>query len=175
VLIDDSAMRQNSLFATVAFLAGLGVGVFIRTAAVPASQKNDVHAADLAAIEKLHRADEECTLTQDPKCLTALWADDGVKVDVPGGPVVGLKALGEMYGKFRTQYPEFKVLKYAPDYKYMQTASVDGWAIEVGARTDAVYRMSANAAPINVPRTKGMRLLKRQSDGSWKFALCCMK
>ena len=168
-------MRQISFFVTVAFLAGLGIGAFTRTAAIATSQQNDTHAADLAAIEKLHRADEECTLTQDPKCLTALWSDDGVKVDVPGAPVAGIKALGDMYVKFRAQYPEFKVLKYAPDYRGMQTAIVDSWAIEVGANTDAVYKMSANAAPISVPRTKGMRLLKRQPDGSWKFALCCMK
>jgi hypothetical protein len=175
VLIGDSAVRHNSFFVTLAFLAGLGIGVFARTAATAASRQNDTHAADLAAIEKLHRADEECTLTQDPECLTKLWSDDGVNVDVPGAPVVGIKALGVMYVKFRAQYPEFKVLKYAPDYKDMQTAIVDSWAIEVGANTDVVYKMFANAAAINVPRTRGMRLLKRQPDGSWKFLLCCMK
>jgi hypothetical protein len=139
---------------------------------VAASQQNDTRAADLAAIDKLHKADEACTLTQDPACLTAVWSDDGVKVDVPGGPVVGITALGEMYAKFRTQYPEFEVLKYAPDYQDMQTAIVDGWAIEVGG-TAATYKMSANAIPVTTRRTKGMPLLKRQADGSWKFALCC--
>jgi hypothetical protein len=125
----------------------------------------------LTAIEKLHKADEECTLTQDPACLTALWSNDRVKVDVPGGPVVGKKALREFYDKFRGQYPDFQVLKYGPHYKDMQTTIVDEWAIEVDSNTDIIYKMSANATPVTVPRAKGMRLLKRQPDDSWKFAL----
>jgi len=171
-------MRQISSFVTLAFVAGVGIGLFVCSAVLgavmAAPQQVDTHAADLAAIEKLHRADEQCTLTQDPKCLTTLWSDDGVKVDVPGGPVVGIQALGEMYAKSQARYPEFKVLKYAPDYRTMQTAIVDEWAIEVGY-TDATIKMSANAAPVTIPRTKGMRLLKRQPDGSWKFALLGLK
>jgi hypothetical protein len=162
------------IFVTIAFLAGLGIGVFTRSASLAASQQNDTRAADLAAIEKLHRADESCTLRQDLKCLTGVWSDDGINLGFPGPPVVGIKAMREAYAKFQAQYPDFQVLKYAPDYKDMQTAIADGWAIEVGY-TDAVYKMSANAAPITAPRTKGMRLLKRQSDGSWKFALVGLK
>jgi len=136
-------------------------------------KQEDTRAADLAAIEKLHSADEEATLSQDPTALTNLWSDDGVNLGFPT-PVVGKKAMQEAYEKFRAQYPEFKVLRYAPDYKTMQTAIVDGWAIEVGYNESTV-KMSANADPINIPRTKGMRLLERQSDGSWKFALVGMK
>jgi hypothetical protein len=168
-------MTQTPSFVTLAFVAGLGIGLFVRSAVMAAPQQVDTHAADLAAIEKLHRADEQCTLTQDPKCLATLWSDDGIKVDALGGPVMGIKAIGEMYAKFRAQFPEFKVLKYAPHYEDMQTAIVDEWAIEVGSNTDATYQISANATPVTVPKAKGMRLLKRQPDGSWKFAVCCMK
>ena len=167
-------MKRASVFASIAFLAGLGVGLFARSSAVAAPRQVDTHAADLAAIEKLHRADEEVTLTQDPAALTNLWSDDGVNLGFPGPPVVGIKAMGEAYAKFHAQYPEFKVLKYAPDYKSMQTAIVDEWAIEVGY-TDAIVKMSANAEPMTIPRVKGVRLLKRQSDGSWKFALVGLK
>jgi hypothetical protein len=160
-------------FVTIAFLAGLGTGLLARTDVATARQ-NDSRAADLAAIEKLHKADEECTLTQGLACLTALWSDDGINLGFPGPPVVGIKAMEEAYAKFREQYPEFKVLKYAPDYKSSQIAIVDEWAIEVGS-ADATFKMSASAAPVDAPKTKGMRLLKRQSDGSWKFALVGMK
>src|SRR6516164_9208642 len=155
-------------FMTIAFLTGLSTGLLVRTGAAIARQ-NDTRAADLAAIEKLHKADEQCTLMQDTACLTALWSDDGINLGFPGPPVVGIKAMGEAYAKFREQYPEFKVLKYAPDCKSSQIAIVDEWAIEVGS-ADATFKMSASAAPVDTPRTKGMRLLKRQSDGSWKFA-----
>jgi hypothetical protein len=167
-------MERNIAFVTIAFLVGLGVGLTVRSTVAAAPEQQDIHAADLAAIEKLHKADEECTLTQDPKCLTTLWSDDGINLGFPSPPVVGIKDIGEAYVKFRAQYPEFQVLKYAPDYKTMQSAIVEEWAIEVGY-TDATFKMSANAAPVSPPRTKGMRLLKRQSDGSWKFALVGLK
>jgi len=166
-------MNRTIAFVTIAFLAGLGIGYFAR-GAVGTLHHNEARSGDLAAIEKLHRADEECTLTQDPKCLTTLWSDDGINLGFPGPPVVGMKAMGDAYAKFRADYPDFQVLNYAPDYKEMHTAIVDEWAIEVGF-IDATFKMSANAAPISPPRTKGMRLLKRQSDGSWKFALVGLK
>jgi hypothetical protein len=162
-------MRRTSLITILGFVAGLVTGFFAR-GAVGTLQQRYTHKADLAAIEKLHKADEECTLTQDPKCLTTLWSEDGINLGFPGPPVVGIRAMGDAYAKFRADYPDFQVLKYAPDYKDMQTVIVDEWAVEVGY-TDAIFKMSANAALVSPPRTKGMRLLKRQSDGSWKFAL----
>lgn len=82
-------MKHVSVFVGIAFLAGLDIGLYARGVAVAAPRQKDAHAADLAAIEKLHKADEQCTLSQDPACLTALWSEDGIKVDVPGGPVMG--------------------------------------------------------------------------------------
>jgi uncharacterized iron-regulated protein len=167
-------MGRSSAFVAIAFFAGLGAGRFAHSSAVAAPSQAGTRAADVAAIEKLHRADEKCTLTQDPKCLTALWSEDGIDLGFPSPPAVGIKAMADAYAQFRADYPEFEVLKYAPDYKDMQTAIVDRWAIEVGY-IEAIYKMSAKAAPISAPRTKGMRLLKRQSDGSWKFALVGMR
>lgn len=85
--------------------------------------------------------------------------------------MVGKQAIKADNEKFRIAYPDFKVLKYAPDIKDIQVA--DGWAIEVGD-SEATYKMSAKDNPVSV-HDKGMRLLKRQSDGSWKFALVGMK
>lgn len=79
-----------------------------------ASFKEDTPDTDSAAIEKLHKADIEATLTQDLSALSSLWPEDAVKLDVPGAPVVGLKALKEMYEKFRIEHSDFKVVKYAP-------------------------------------------------------------
>lgn len=165
-------MARIPVFVTIAFLAGLGIGLSARSFVVAAAQQKNTHAADLAAIEKLHKADEEATLSQDPAALTDLWSDDGVKVDVPGGPVVGKKAMRELYEKNRTEHPDFQVLNYTTGIKEVQI--VDQWAIEVGY-TEATYKLSANADPVTFPRTRVMRVLKRQTDGSWKFALVGMK
>ena len=165
-------MGRVSVFVTIAFLAGLGIGLFVRSTGVAASQQKDTRAADLTAIEGLHKADVAATLTQDPTALTKLWSDDAVKLDVPGAPWIGIKAIQEGFEKSRADHQDFQVLRYSNDITEVQI--VEGWAIEVGY-LEATYKMSAKSDPVSVPRTKGMRLLKRQSDGSWKFALVGMK
>ena len=155
----------------LSFLAGLFVDFFARNAGLATLLRGNTHAADLAAIERLHKADIEATLTQDPNALTVLWSDDGINLGFPR-PVVGIKAMGEAYAKFRAEHPDFKVLKYTNEVTDAQM--VDGWAIEVGY-SEGIYQMSSKESPVSLPRTLGMRLLKRQSDGSWKFALVGLK
>jgi ketosteroid isomerase-like protein len=164
-------MKHTFLIILLVFVAGLGVGVFSRSARTATLDQKDARAADLAAIEKLHKADVEATMTQDLGALTTLWSDDAINLGFPGPPVVGIKAMREAYEKVKIAYPDFKVLKYTPEIKDVQIA--DGWAIEVG-NFEATYKMSAKDEPVSV-NDKGMRLLKRQSDGSWKFALVGMK
>ena len=166
-------MRRVSVLVTITFLAGFAVGasIFVRSARTATLAPGDARAADLAAIEKLHKADVEATLKQDTSYLTALWSDDAINLGFPGPPVMGIPAMKEAYEKMRAAYPDFKVLKYEPVITEIQI--VDGWAIEVGTFT-ATYKMSAKDDPVNV-NDKGMRLLKRQTDGSWKFALVGMK
>ena len=155
----------------IAFLSALGIGLVVLGGQSAATEPLDTHAADLAGIEKLRRADIDATLTQDPAALNTLWSDEGVNLQVPGAPVVGIKALKEFYEKFRVEHPEFKVLKYSPDFRDLQI--VDGWAIEV-VDANATFKMSAKDDPVTVQQ-KLLRVLKRQSDGSWKFALVSLK
>ena len=163
-------MRRVSLFVAIAFLAGLAIGFFARRASLSTLHRTD--AADLAAIKKLEQEDIEVTLSQDPKGLVDVWAEDGVRIS-PGRPAtVGKRAIAVENEKFREQFPEFRVLKYAPVVTEVQIAG--GWAIEVG-NADAVYRMSAKDEPVSVNEKGNMRVLKRQSDGSWKFAVVGLK
>jgi uncharacterized protein (TIGR02246 family) len=167
-------MRRTSVFivmTVMTFLAGLGVGFFTRSADSGTAARRDTHAADLAAIEKLHRADVEATLTQDPRALALLWSDDGINLGFPGPPVVGIKAIKDAYEKFRENHQDFKVLKYAPNITDVQVA--DGWAIEVGDFA-GTFKMSAKDDPVSI-QDKGMRVLKRQGDGSWKLAVVGLK
>jgi len=155
-------MRRTSLIAILVFVAGLGIGYFARSAGIGAPHGTDAHAADLAAIEELHKADVEATLTQDPNLLINLWSDDCVKLGVPGPAIIGKKGMQEVYEKFRIDHPDFKVLKYAPEIQDVQVA--DGWAIE-WVYYDATYKMSPKDNPVSM-RRKDLRVLKRQSDGS---------
>jgi ketosteroid isomerase-like protein len=155
----------------IAFLSALGIGLVLQSSHTAAPEPSDTHAADLTGIEKLRKADIDATLTQDPTALNTLWSDEGVNLQVPGAPVVGIKALKEFYEKFRVEHPEFKVLKYSPDFRDLQI--VDVWAIEV-VDANATFKMSAKDDSVTVQQ-KLLRVLKRQSDGSWKFALVSLK
>jgi uncharacterized protein (TIGR02246 family) len=165
-------MRRTPMLLTIAFFAGLAGGYFARSARMSAPHEREAQAADLAAIRNLHQADIDATMTQDLNALTTLWSDDAVNLGFPGPPVVGTKAMKEAYEKFKKDYPEFQVLRYANEMKEVQIA--DGWAIEM-SDSEATFKMSAKGDPVIVPRTRGMRLLKRQSDGSWKFAAVGLK
>ena len=159
-------MRQTSLITVLVFVAGLGIGYFARSVRAAIVERKD-----LAAIAKLNQQDIEVTLSQDPQGLIDVWSDDGVRIHEGSPPVVGKQAIGAENEKVHAQYPEFKVSKYTTEITNVQIA--DGWAIEVG-NVEAIYRMSAKDDPVNL-RDTGMRLLKRQSDGSWKFALVGLK
>ena len=166
-------MTRVSVLVTIAFIAGLTIGYFARGSRTVMLLRRDTHAADLAAIKKLEQEDIEVTLSQDPKGLVDVWAEDGVRLKTGSPPTIGKQAIADENEKFHTQYPEFKVLKYAPDLNTVQIAIVDVWAIEITSG-DATYKMSAKDNPVSV-QGKSMRLLKRQSDGSWKFALVGLK
>src|SRR5580704_4444087 len=118
-------MRRTSLITILVFVAGLAIGYYAR-GAIGTIQHKDTHAADLAAIEKLHQEDIAVTLSQDPKGLIDVWAEDGVRLNPGSPPVVGKQAIQANNEKNRAQYPDFKVLSYAPNIKEVQIA--DGWA-----------------------------------------------
>ena len=159
-------MRRTSLVTSIVFVAGVGIGFLARSAGMGTLQRRDTRAADLAAIEKLHERDIEVTLSQDPKGLD-IWTEDGVRLEPGRPPVVGKQAIQADNEKGRAQYPGFKVLSYAPEFKNIQI--VDGWASEWG-ESEARVKMSPEGPPVSL-HTKGLRVLRRQSDGSWKIAL----
>ena len=162
---------MRHLATILVFVGGLGLGYFVRGLGIGKPKETDMHAADRAAIEKLHNADVEATIKQDPSALTSLWSNNGANFGFPGPPVVGTKAMAEAYAKMGADYPEFKVLDYVPVIR--QVHIVDGWAIET-VSFQATYQMSSKDKPVNV-NDNGMRVLKRQNDGSWKFAVVGLK
>ena len=159
-------MKRTSVFVTIGFLAGLAVGFFAHSAGVGSLLRRDMHAADLAAIEKLHQDDIKFTLSQD-KELMNIWSEDAVRF-MPGSPPdVGKQAILATNEKFGAEYPSFKVLSYAAKYKNIQIE--DGLACEWGEH-ESQFKMSPEAPPVSWHGT-GFHMLKRQSDGSWKFAV----
>jgi uncharacterized protein (TIGR02246 family) len=160
-------MGRISGFVTIAFLVGLGTGLFARTSVVAAPQQADTHAADLAAIEKLHQEDIAATLSQDPKGLLDIWTEDAVRFTPGGPPAVGKPAIQAQNEKVRAQYPGFKVLSYTAEYKNIQIE--DGLACEWGEHK-AEFKLSQESQLASLD-AKVLDVLRRQSDGSWKFVV----
>jgi uncharacterized protein (TIGR02246 family) len=156
-------MRRTSLITILVFVAGLGIGYFAR-GAVGTLQQRYTHKADLAAIEKVHQEDIEATLTQDPKGLIDLWAEDAVAFYPGSPPAVGKQAIGAHNEKFHAQYPGFKVFSYTAKFKNIQVE--DGLACEWFKR-EGKYRLSPESPPASW-HANGLQVLKRQSDGSRK-------
>jgi uncharacterized protein (TIGR02246 family) len=122
--------------------------------------------ADQAGIEELHRKDVAATLASDPKLLAELWADDAVRLQ-PGGPAeVGLTVIRENDRKQLAEHPAAKVLSYGPEIKDVQI--VGDWAFEWND-FEASYRETPDGKTVSL-HAKALRVLKKQSDGSWRFA-----
>jgi ketosteroid isomerase-like protein len=160
-------MRRPTVFMTVAFLAGLGVGYYARSIGIGTPHRTDARAADMAAIEKLHQKDIEVTLSQDPKGLLDIWTEDAVRF-LPGNPpAVGKLAIQAENDKARAEFPGFKVLSYTAEYKNTQIEN--GMASEWGEHK-AQYKLSPQTPVVDLD-LKAFHVLKRQTDGSWKFAV----
>jgi ketosteroid isomerase-like protein len=159
-------MRRTSLITIFVFVAGLCIGYLARSV-YPGLLQRRAHAADLAAIEGLHQDDIQATLTQDPKGLIDIWSEDAVRFGSEGLPTVGKQAIQVENEKARAQYPGFKVLSYTAKYNNIQIEN--DLACEWGEH-DAHLKLSADAPPTSF-QLKGLHVLRRQSDGSWKFVV----
>jgi uncharacterized protein (TIGR02246 family) len=160
-------MKRISVFVALGFLVGLGTGFFAGSAGVDRVLRKDSHAIDLEAIEKLHQKDIEVTLPQDPKGLLDIFTEDAVRI-VPGSPpAVGKRAIEAENAKGRADYPGFKVLSYVPEYRNIHIEN--GWACEWGEH-EGKYKVTPEGPPVTM-RLKGFDVLRKQSDGSWKFAV----
>jgi len=154
-------MNVLSAAVVVASLTAFAPPVAQKPAASVASNRGD-HAADRAAIEKLHQQDVAATLSRDPVALTDLWTDDAIRLG-PGHPAeVGKQAIRESNERWSTL--PIKVLTFVPEIKDLTIWN--GWAVEWGYFTGS-YVESPGGEPKEI---RGARLwvLKKLPDGSWK-------
>jgi ketosteroid isomerase-like protein len=155
-------MSGISLVTILVFVAGLGSGYFARSAAGMLQRR--ALAADLAAIERANQEDIEATVLRDQKRLLDQWAEEAV-VYYPGSPpAVGKQAIKAHNDKFHAQYPNLKVLRYTSRFKNVQVENglASGWY-----EKEAEYKLSPESAPVKWS-SRGLMVLKRHSDGSWK-------
>jgi len=140
----------------------MAVPIFVIIAMVHGANGSPPPQDDRDAIERLHRQDIEATLSDKADELAKLWDEEAVRIQ-PGQPVeIGKAAIYANDKRWEAKADKPKTLCYKSEIKGLQIA--DDWAFEWGYIS---YRDSSNAKPM---RGKVLRVMKRQSDGSWKFA-----
>jgi uncharacterized protein (TIGR02246 family) len=120
---------------------------------------------DLRAIQALNQRHIEAWLSSDTEAVIALWSDDFTVIP-PAGPIVrGRRANAEILEKGMEQILAFEPLEAVEDFEEIKI--IGDYAFQWGT-----YRFSSR------PRAGGdsvsssgrlLRILQRQSDGSWKM------
>jgi ketosteroid isomerase-like protein len=131
-----------------------------------ANPSSSTHVEEMAEIEKLHRQDIAATLSRDTAALTEQWTDDAVRLQQGEPDDIGKEAIRATNERQKAATPELRVLSYVPETK--ELTITDGWAFEWRYFT-ASYVESPGGEEKRV-RGKVLAVLKKQPDGSWKFA-----
>lgn len=126
-----------------------------------AAQQSRSLQQDRAGIEALHKLDIETTLSGTADDLAKLWDKDAVRL-LPDSPAEVGKSAIYATDKREERSGSGRNVCYRSEIKDLQ---IDGdWAFEWGY-------FSYNEAGMPKPmRGKVLRVIKRQPDGSWKFA-----
>jgi hypothetical protein len=135
--------------------------------AVTLSARDD-SAAAIPGIAALHRADSVATIAGVATALRDLWDSAAVRI-VPGAPAtVTRAAIYKEDSTYRTNHPERNVVRYAPHY---HAPWVNGNSAVEWGYFDATYvtTVGAKADTVSV-RGNALRVLRRQSNGEWRFS-----
>jgi ketosteroid isomerase-like protein len=130
---------------------------------VPANSSS-APAGDRRAIERLHQLDVESTLSDKADELAKLWDNDAVRIQPDGPAEIGKAVIYASDKRWEARSGGEKTLCYKPEIQDLQITR--DWAFEWGYFS---YKNSAAGKQV-IGQGKVLRVLKRQPDGSWKFA-----
>jgi len=139
------------------------VGSLAASAAIAAfAYQNNSAEHARAGIEQLHRLDVEATLSDKADELAKLWDSEAVRIQPGRAAEVGKPEIYANDKRWESKADRPKTLCYKSEIKDVQIA--EDWAFEWGYFS---YKDSSNPKPM---RGKVLRVMKRQPNGSWKFA-----
>ena len=117
---------------------------------------------DRAAIQVLHAQDVAATLSDKADELTKLWDSEAVRIQQGSPPEVGRSTIYANDKRWETSATRTRTLCYRAEIKDLQIFG--DWAFEWG------YFSYKDSGESKAGRGKVLRVIKRQPDGSWKFA-----
>ena len=156
VIIVAGGLVATALLATSLWSAGQG--------APPKAAARDGSEADRAAIERLHQQDKEATLSDSADQLAKLWDKDAVRFLVGRPAEIGAATIYADDKQWEMSAGREHTLCYDNEIQDVQIAG--DWAFEWGYGS---YKTSKDGKE-SIVYGKVMRVMKRQSDGTWRFA-----
>ena len=151
-----SAVAATAMLWTLLLSAAQG--------AQPKAAARDGSDADRAAIERLHQEDKEATLADSADQLAKLWDKDAVRFTASRPAEIGAAVIYADDKRWEMSSGREHTLCYDMEVQDVQIAG--DWAFEWGYFSGKI----SQGGKESIIYGKGMRVMKRQSDGSWRFA-----
>ena len=130
----------------------------------PACSRSHSAQPDRAGIERLHQQDKDATLSDKADELEKLWDVDGVRIQAGRPAEIGKSLIYANDKHWEGSSGRENTLCYDLEIQDLQIAG--DWAFEWGYGS---YKISKDGKTL-IGHGKVMRVMKRQTDGSWKFA-----
>jgi len=119
---------------------------------------------DMKGIERLHEQDKEATLSDSADQLAKLWDKDAVRFLVGRPAEIGAATIYADDKQWEMSAGREHTLCYDNEIQDVQIAG--DWAFEWGYFSGKISK----ANKVSIFYGKGMRIMKRQPDGTWRFA-----
>lgn len=120
--------------------------------------------SDMSGIERLHEQDKEATLADSADQLAKLWDKDAVRFQTTRPAEIGAAVIYADDKQWEMSSGRERTLCYDLEVQDIQIAG--DWAFEWGYGS---YK-TAKGDKMSVQYGQLMRVMKRQSDGTWRFA-----
>jgi uncharacterized protein (TIGR02246 family) len=117
------------------------------------------------AIERLHRRDMRASAAGDFAALRALVDDNAVMLPPGGAPQRGAKDFDAAFERMNTSPRTHEVIEYRLEFEEVKIFG--NYAVEWGAIRGATREIATGR--VNQSEYHVMRVLRRQSNGSWKI------
>jgi ketosteroid isomerase-like protein len=150
------AVVGTAMLATLLLSAGQGVS--------PKAAAQDRLQADRAAIERLHEQDRAATLSDSADQLAKLWDKDAVRFSSGRPAEIGAAVIYANDKRWEMSSGRERSLCFDIEIQDLQIAG--DWAIEWWYGS---YKTS-KGGKVSIGYGKGVRVMKRQPDGTWRFA-----
>ena len=120
---------------------------------------------DMKGIERLHEQDKEATLSDSADQLAKLWDKDAVRFLVARPAEIGAAVIYADDKQWEMSSGRERTLCYDMEVQDIQIAG--DWAFEWGYGS---IKTAKAPNKVSIQYGKVMRIMKRQSDGTWRFA-----